>query len=212
MKRKIICLSALLVTAFVSCLGAFLLKSFGEATPPIGLGIADPLATAEQFCSALDDGDMETVASLLNGSPSIVPDFGSDTSIEYTLYDNMIDSISCSLSSKGTVNGMNAHFDVDAEYFSVFLAIDDINRYTGEYYDEMLANVQDNDQMYDTDGNLLESAAMDLYEKAVNQILKDTGDYIVNKSISLDLVYVNKRWEVILTDDLAEVLLCKAEN
>jgi len=212
MNKKLLCLSALLLTAVMACLGAFQLKSFGDLHSPIGLGIDDPVLTAEQFCDALDSGDATTVESMLNGAPEVIPEFDPDQQVDKELYDNLMDSIRCKLDRDGTVEGMNACFEVDVTYFSVSLAAEDIRVCAQHIYDDMLSGGSDGEQVYDEHGNILESYAMKIYEQAVQQVLSDRDSYTVSKSFPLELVYSNKRWEVILNDELADVMLGKPSN
>ena len=76
----------------------------------------------------------------------------------------------------------------------------------------MMAGMSETELTYDENGNLLESTAMNIYEEAVRQILVNRDSYTASKTFSLELVYENKHWEVILTDDLADILLGKAVN
>jgi len=212
MNKKNLCLMALLLTAVMSCLGAFLLKSFGDHNLPVGLGIDDPAITAAQFCDALNSGDTQAIESMLKGNPKVVPEFGPEQQIDRELYDNLLDSISCKLDKNGVVEGMNASFDVSVSYFAFSLAVEDIRGCAQQIYDSMMAGTSDTELTYDENGNLLESTAMSIYEEAVRQILVNRESYTISRSVSLELVYENKHWEVILTDDLADIPLGKAAN
>lgn len=203
---------ALLLTAVMACLCAFQLRSVGEHSSPIGLGIDDPAVTAAEFCDALSKGDAKAVESMLHGSPKVVPEFTSFQQIDSELYDSLMDSISCELNENGTVEGMSASFGVNVSYFSVSLAAEDIRLCAQQVHDSMLVGTNETELVYDEAGNLTEASAMSIYEEAVRQILVDRDNYTVRDSFPLELVYENKRWEVILTDDLADVLLGRAAN
>ena len=212
MNKKILCLMALLLTAVMSCMGALLLKSFGEHNSPIGLGIDDPAITAAQFCDALNSGDAKAMESMLKGEPKVVPEFGPEQQIDRDIYDNLLDSISCELDKDGVVEGMNASFDVSVSYFAFSLAAEDIRGCAQQIYEGLLSGTGEIELAFDEEGNILESTAMSIYEEAVRQILVNRDSYTASKTFSLELVYENKHWEIILTDDLADILLGKAAN
>lgn len=209
-KRKLLFASALILTGIAAAVSAFRLVSYGFNNPPTGVGIADPALTAEQFCSALNEWDHEAISGMTGNYDAADFDFELDSPLEAKLHDCLTDSFACELSEKGTVEGMNASYDMSVSYFVFSRAADDIRKYTQRHYDELLASGQDNSDLYDKNGNLLESVAMDLYENAVEIVISDKDKYISTRDLTLDLVYENGRWDVMLSEELIDVLLGKA--
>ncbi len=206
-KRKYICIAALLLTAFLAAAGALCLKSLGENTPPAGLGIADMSLTAEKFCSALNSGDLETIDGMINGYSSLNLTAVPDSSASAKLRQCLTDSYDSRLSGSGSSSGMTAEQEIEVSYFSAPLASEDIKQLTQQQYDALLAQTSDTADLYDEEGNLTEERAMALYEESVDRIVADSHRYTVTETITLQMVFENGRWEIVLDDSLVRVLL-----
>lgn len=209
-KRNKICLAALLLTAFLSAFGAFRLLIYGSQNPPVGIGIEDVALTAEQFCRAVNQADYDSMEALINGYSSLEFEVDSSLEVDAALQRCLADSYSCRQLEAVSTNGMRASQDIEISYFCFSLAEDDIRQYTSDAYDRLLIDGGNNDNLYDENGNLLESLAMDMYHSAVDSIISNRDRYMVTKAMTLEFVYENGRWEVILSDELADALLGKS--
>ena len=207
MKRKIVCILALLLMAVLCFFGAFRLWACGSRALPLGVGVDDISITAGQFRDALNEWDHETIEGMINGYSSVNFDYESDSALENKLHDCLADSFDCDLKGEATVKGMNAWQDIEVSYFAFALAADDIKEHTQKHYDQLLESGQDNDDLYDENGNLLESVAMELYEDAVEYIISDSENYRTSRRFTLEFVYENSRWELKLSDELIDTLL-----
>lgn len=206
-QKKYICIAALILTAVVAACAALGLRGIGMNTPPVGVGTADMSLTAEQFCSALNEGDYQTIEDLINGYSSLNLAAGPESASAQRLHKCLQDSYAGSLSGTGVTEGMTAKQDIEVSYFSLPLALDDVKQFTQQEYDRLLESTTDTGALYDEQGNLQESLAMELYEKAIDRIITDSQRYTVTETVTLELVFDNGRWEILLTDSLTRILL-----
>jgi len=206
-KRKFIYAAALLLTGITAAWLSFALVRFGSSNPPMGLGIADISITAEQFCSALNSGDHGTIEGMIGDYSTLHLDELYEAGSDRRLYKCLSESYRSRPVGEGTVSGMTASQDIEVSYFSLSLAAEDVKLYTREYYDRLLESGRDNSDLYDENGALLESVAMDLYESAIDHIIDDSDDYTTTEVFTLEMTYENGRWDILLTNDLVRILL-----
>ena len=206
-KRKLIYLAALLITGITAALLAFGLVRCGSEHPPIGLGIADISITAERFCDALDSGDYAAIEDMISGYSSLHLEEQPQSATDRRLHQCLVESYDSRPVGSGTVSGMTAQQDIEVSYFSLSLASGDVKLYTREYYDRLLESGQDNDDLYDENGALLESVAMELYEQSIDRIIEERERYTATEVFTLEMTYENGRWDIILTNDLVRILL-----
>lgn len=206
-KRKLIFAAALLLVGILAGRLAFGLVEYGSNNPPIGLGIADISLTAEAFCEALNNGDYDAIESMIGGYTSLNLSSPPDGEIDRRLYQCLTDSYSSRPAGTGTVRGMTAAQDIEVSYFSLSLASNDVRQLTQQQYDLLLESGRDNDDLYDDNGELLESVAMELYQESIDRIIDESENYIASEVFTLEMIYKDGRWDIQLTGDLVRILL-----
>ena len=206
-RRKLIFAAALLLTGIMAGCLAFGLVRHGTRNPPVGLGIADISVTAETFCDALNDGDYAAIEGMISGHSSLNLSAPPEDDIDRRLYLCLTDSYSSRPIGSGEVSGMTARQDIEVSYFSLSLASEDVKQLTQQNYDRLLESGVSNDDLYDENGELLESVAMELYEQSIDRIIEDSEHYTATEIFPLEMTYKNGRWDIVLTGDLVRILL-----
>jgi len=206
-KRKIIYFTTSMAILIASLIGIAYTGTVGTHTPPVGINVTDMSSTAEIFCTALNDGDYELIEELINGYSSLHLNDTPDEHSSQRLLDCLRDSYHCQLNGIGSTDGMTAQQNIRVSYFSLSLAEDDIKQHTQQLYADLTNKTHSNDKTYDEKGNLLESVALNLYEQAIDKIILEADHYTVTETITMELVFENGRWEIVLNDDLLHLLL-----
>jgi len=135
----------------------------------------------------------------LNGRPE------SDSAAE--LYDCLWDSYTCSPDGELHTLGTSAQQDVTVGYFDVYLAEEKVRGLVQEHYLQYIENAQELTGIFDENNELTEAAALEIYGRAVKDIIAGAGGYMTEQTVTLEMVYADGRWQVILTDSLAGILL-----
>jgi len=207
MKKSILCFFLILLTAGLAAFSAVKMWKSGENTVPVGLGIAEASDTVKQFCERLDDGDYEAVESMVNQYASLNLTSLPEESATSKLFVCLKDSMSCERLGECVTVGRNASQDISVRYFDMTLAREDVRGFAQTAYDKKLEEAKSNEELYDENGDLLESVAMEIYEEAVDLVIESHDKYMAEKTFTLELIYEDGRWQIVLTEGLVDILL-----
>lgn len=207
MKKSILCLFLILLTAGLAAFSAARMWKTGEDTVPVGLGIAEASETVEQFCKKLDDGDYEAVESMVNQYASLNLTSLPEESATRKLFVCLKDSISCERLGECVTVGRSASQDILVRYFDMTMAREDVRGFAQASFDKKLEEARSNEELYDENGGLLESVAMEIYEEAVDSVVESSEKYMSEKTFTLELCYEDGHWQIVLTEGLVDILL-----
>lgn len=205
--KNMLCALAVLLVAGLAAIGTIQMWNCSRENPPVGLGIEDASTVVDSFCQALNDGDYETIDSMIYLYSSVNLASEPEDRTTAKLFDCLKDSLVCRTVGEASVSGRNARQDIEVKYFSINRAANDVKVITQYLYEERMEQAQSNEELYDSTGNLLESVAMEIYDVAIEQVIKTPEKYMVSDRITVELVYENGGWEVVLSEDLVQLLL-----
>ena len=207
LKFRIIYAILAVAVAVAALCGALTLTSVAQNGSPVAIGVEGISGTVEAFCSALEEGDYASLEKLVYGYSSLGLTNEPSSDSAQILLRCLRDSYSCIAVGDGQMEGMTARQTVRVDYFSVALAEENVRKRAQELYDERLEDAQVNEDLYDENGDLKESIALDIYEKTLKEIAANPEEFIVSEEITLELVYSEGCWRIVLNDRLVDVLL-----
>lgn len=205
---------AILLSVFlcflISIFVAFALIDRG-ASPPVPIGeLADPELAVTGFFDAVVSGDYAVAEGYVANYTGLELAKEPESEISKRLYSIIRGSYSYSLGMENggcVVSGLSAEQIVVVNYFSAKLASERIRVRTEELYENKMRKVSNNDEIYDENGKLRESIAMELFNQATDEVISNPDDFLTSATITVELVYKNGEWKINLSDEMVSVLL-----
>jgi len=207
MKKSVLCFLLILLTAGLAAFSAVRMWKTGNDTVPVGLGIAEASDTVKEFCERLDNGDYEGVEDMVNQYTSLNLTSVPEESATRKLFACLKDNLSCERLGECVTVGRTASQEISVTYFDMTLAREDVRGFAQTAFDMKLEEAKSNEELYDENGDLLESVAMEIYEEAVDSVVESSDKYMSQKTFLLELIYEEGHWQIVLTDGLVDVLL-----
>lgn len=204
-----------MLAGMVSVLAVFCavrLCIIGQDRVPVGIGVPKAEDTVNAFCEALNYGDLQTVEGLIYGYSSLNLTAQPESGNTEQLLECLRSSYSSEPSGEPINLGTTVMQDVTVEYFSVSLAAEGMKARTEELFNERIDGAERNEELYDEKGDILESVVLELYDQAVGEVIGRYEEYMVSQTVTLELVYENGEWQILLSDQLVNMLLGGINN
>ncbi len=197
--------AAIIAAAAVICVSS--LCCGAQDRVPVTIGVPEASETADAFCAALSDGDMAAVEEMIFDYADLGLARQPESDGAQALLECLHGSFSCTPEGECRESGIDAEQDIRVTYFSVWQAEEYVRGRAQELYDQRLAAAESNEELYDETGNLLESVAKEIYEQALNEVISEAEKYYVTERTTMELVYSDGSWQIVLTDPMVEILL-----
>ena len=196
-----------IITTVILTIGFCTLCFLGAENPARVLGkTPDCTKTVNGFFECVTEGDFSNAEKYLYGETSLGLDQTPDSDTGKLLLETIQSSYEYSLVGAPNVDGTTAVQTVKFTYFCVDKAKADIQKYTQQYY-KQLAEGSDTTSIYDANYNLLESVAMDLFERSFQTVVSQKDNYLETTMIDINLKYDKGEWKIVADDELFTVLL-----
>lgn len=199
----VLCILLLLfLTVSVSfCLAA----SQTKATAPLENN--NPADTVSAFFTAVEQQDYDLYTDYLHECKSLGLENEPEDEIERILWNEFRSSFSHEIKGDVRVEYDRAYVDVQLTGLSFPKASDEVKKKTKALISEKMNNPSVDDKIFDDNGEYLEEFVMEQYNKAVEEFAESGGNYLSSAEITVELVYIQGKWRIVVTDELAEALV-----
>lgn len=207
MKLKLFFAVLTIITANIAIGCAAMLYSHAQSGTAIGIGIESAADTVDLFCDSLENGDFAELENMIYGYSALNLAARPESNSANKLLDCLRSSYHCTPVGEVRTTGMTAEQDIIVEYFSVYDAKEQVRKYAQEIYAQRLEAALSYDELFDENDSLLESVALEIYDEALTQIVENKNSFIVSEQITVELVYAESRWQIVLNDNIINILL-----
>ncbi len=195
-----------MVMAIFICAMAMLLCAVGLKTGTVhAKPDGDPAEVAEQFLTALAEGDYETAYANLHGYTSLGLETPPETEAGAELYRALIDSYDYELQGECRVEKLDAVQKVRFTYLDLTGIGDELESKTMEEL-EAIVKERPRAEIYDENDQYRPEIANEAYLKAVKDVMASAQEYYTSTEIELALTYSDGRWQVIMNPGLLKAL------
>lgn len=207
MKRKTtgIILSIIFLACVMGAAGYCLHASQTAAQAPSD-GEFDPKITVSAFFEALNNKNYEACYDCLLDCDSLGLENKPKDVTEKLLWEKMCSSYSYEIIGDAQTEADGAVIKVRITGLSLSEASKDANKAAKKMIEAAMKHPDSDENIFDENGEYLEKFIMKYYSKAVETVMEESDEYLSNAEIDMVLQYVNGKWKIVVTDELAEVL------
>lgn len=165
----------------------------------------EPAETVSSFFAALCAGRYEEAYSYLDNYETLGLENSPADEESRMLYDALRKSYDYSLKGSCVVDRLNASQSVSFRFLNLSL----IKKDAADRIDGMLMEIAESrprSQVYDSEGNYLQSVTDEVYRKAITEALKNSAGYYTSVEIGTELAYRDGRWVMSLPAGLMTAL------
>lgn len=198
-----IILCAVLISAVAAGAVFCLVSSQTKATPPAD---KKPCETVTTFFEAVERRDYGSYADCLYECSSLGLENEPEDGTEKLLWEKLRASFAHEIKGEAETDYDRARVRVKLTGFSLKRASVDVRRKTQNYIAETMQNPSLDDVIFDDSGNYCEDFIMERYEKAVADVAENSDKYRSSTEITVELVYIEGKWRIVVTDELSEAL------
>lgn len=165
----------------------------------------DPQQTVEDFFTALEDEDYDTVCKLLQGYRSLGLENTPDTDAGKLVYEALKNSYSYKLYGDCVIDGASAEQQVLFTYLDLKSMKEDLKAETEKQVSSMVTTMQQ-EEVYDGDNEYKETFLNEAYRRAVQKLLEHPSDYYTTTGMELTLTYQFGEWTINSNQALLNVI------
>ena len=165
----------------------------------------EAVSVSEQFAEALNNGDLETAASLMYGQPNLgISDVPGDP--ESTLvWDAFCSSITIELAGAWDVEQSTLVRTGSITNLDVSAVLGKLPERVQSLLNQRIASAEDLTEIYDEHNEFREELVEEILQEALQQTLSQDAQ-LVTREVTLKLVNRDGRWWVVPHQDLMQIL------
>lgn len=207
MARKFVAALFALLALAAGSAGAFLALNNTEAATVL---LEAPEAAREQALSlmeALCAGEFAEAEAMLYGQPLLGLDTPPEDPVATLFFDAYQQSLTYQLKRDCYATDRGIALDVEVTALDVAAMLSQLRSRSQAMLEQRIAEAEDVTEVYDENGEYLESVVMDALYAAARKILEEEA-VTQTVTLSLDCVHDGDRWWVIPGDLLMEIMGC----
>lgn len=166
----------------------------------------EPAEPVNGFFSALSAGNYETAYSYLSDYDSLGLEKEPESEDSRLLFDALRSSYDFSLRGDAVRDRLHATQKVSFRH----LNLDAVKKAAESRVNPLLKNIVESrskSQVYDSDGNYLESVTDEVYRKALSEALAGASQYYTSTELEIPVDYADGKWLMSTTPELISALL-----
>lgn len=207
MIRKIIAALLVLLSLGIGCTGAWLALTNLEAEPVL---LEVPQAARTQALDLLDalcQGDYTAVSRNLYGQPDLGMDRKPADDVGKLVFAAYARSLRYELVRDCYATPEGVALDVCITALDVNAALLQLRQQAQALLQQRVAEAEDVSQVYDENGEYLESLVKEVLRTSASQVLKEGS--AVRKQLTLECVFRDGQWWILPGDALLDIIGCK---
>lgn len=166
----------------------------------------NPQETASSFFNAIVAGDYPQACSYLSDYSGLGLENAPESETGRALYEALRRSYGFRLAGECRVDRLTAVQPIELRYLDVKAVEREIASRVEGIAEELVAE-RPGPEIYDEDGNYLESFTDEIYAKALNQVLEDAQSFYTTTDLEVTLRYLDGAWRMETSPALFTALL-----
>lgn len=195
-----VCLLFMLAGSVTFCLAA----SRTKANAPTEDN--DPIDTVSEFFEAIERKDYDTYTDYLYECKSLGLENEPEDKTEKILWNEFRSGFSHEIKGTAVTEYDRARVNVRVSGLSLSKFSEDVKKKTKANISRIMDNPSEGVKIFDENGDYLEDFITEQYNKAIEETLKDGKKYRSDTEITVELVYIQGKWKIVVSDELAETL------
>jgi len=207
MMRKIFAAFFALLAIGAGALGIYLAMTNMNAAPTL---LEAPEAARQRAISLMDnlrEGNYPAAATMLYGQPELGLDRKPEDPVGLAFYECYQESLDYQLLGDCYATDSGVALDVQVATLDIDAMMPQLRLKSQEMLEKRVAEAADTSEVYDENGEYLESFVMDAFHAAVWELL-EKGSKTRTVELTLECVYDNGQWWIVPAEKLLEIMGC----